>query len=111
MFYLFLACNIEAETTADSTYLDTATLVHCEEPSYQEWTEGFLMGKCQSCHAVHSPNRYGAPENVFFDSEEASIYWLSSIERTVLNAETMPPSGGVTEEEKELLRRWIECDK
>ena len=92
---------------------DSASENHilCEDPPlYEEWTEGFLRGKCQPCHAVNSPNRYGAPENVYFDSEAASLFWIDAIERTTLSAESMPPSGGVTADEKELLQRWIECN-
>lgn len=103
--FLLMSCQPEI---ADSG-APVAALICDNPPSYEEWTEGFLKGKCQPCHAANSPNRYGAPENIFFDSEEASLYWISSIERTTLERETMPPSGGVTEDEKELLRRWIDC--
>ena len=101
IFFLVLACQ---------TVTDTADIPYCEEPPlYTDWTEGFLKGKCQPCHGINSPNRYGAPANVYFDSEEASLYWIDAIERSVLESESMPPNGGVTEDDKALLRLWLDC--
>ena len=102
IWFLFVACKSILE--------DSAIPIQCDDPpKYEDWTEGFLKGKCQSCHALNTPNRYGAPENVYFDTEEASLFWIDSIEHTVLHNETMPPEGGVTEEEKSLLMRWLDC--
>ena len=78
-------------------------------PSYEDWAYGFFRGKCQSCHASSAPERYGAPEEVTFDNYEQIQQWLPAIEQSVLENETMPPSGGVTEEEKILLTHWLAC--
>ena len=103
IWFLFLSCQPAANDSAEIPQ-------DCADPSYEEWTEGFLRGKCQPCHAIASPNRYGAPPNVYFDTKEASLFWAESIRRTTLDEESMPPSGGVTEDEKELLRRWLDCN-
>ena len=105
MYFVLWSC------AANDLVKDTGT-VNCSSadvPSYQEWTNGFLLSKCQPCHASTTPNRYGAPEQVTFDSYEQVEPWLESIARTVLEEETMPPSGGVTNEERDLLDLWLSC--
>ena len=86
------------------------TAVDCDEaPTYDNWAQGFLQSKCQSCHYSNSPNRYGSPNYVSFDDESMTEEWLQDIKRTVLEQQSMPPSGGVTEEEMVLLHQWLEC--
>lgn len=80
-----------------------------EGPDYEGFTEGFLLSKCQPCHASNAPNRYGAPESVHFDNRAAAVKQAEAIRRVVLEAESMPPSGGVTEEERILLEDWLSC--
>ena len=104
MFFLLWAC-------ASGKANDTSSIVctSSDVPSYQEWTNGFLLSKCQPCHASTTTNRYGAPEQVTFDTYEQVDTWIESIARTVLEEETMPPSGGVTDEERALLELWLDC--
>ena len=105
LFWLLGCQNTEKDTAS----ITTITYI-CEEPfEFADWTQGFLDGKCQPCHGYYSPNRYGAPDNVWFDTEEASVFWKEAIRRTVLETETMPPSGGVNDDEKALLTRWLNC--
>ena len=95
------------ETEEEQLVVDTG---HCEDaPTYEEWALGFFRGKCQACHASQVAERYGAPEAVSFDTYQEIMSWLPSIEHSVLQAGSMPPSGGVTEEEAELLQQWIAC--
>ena len=102
-FFLF-GCSSSQEDSA----------LECDSestPIYSDWVEGFLSSKCQSCHASTSANRYGAPEDIYFDTEEAALYWLEDIERTVIQTPSMPPSAGVRDEELLLLQQWIDCHK
>ena len=100
MIWLFLAiaCGT-ANGSADCT----------DGPSYEGFTEGFLLGKCQPCHGSDTPNRFGAPESVHFDTRQKAMEQADAIRRTVLEAESMPPSGGVTEDERVLLEAWLDC--
>jgi uncharacterized membrane protein len=82
-----------------------------DAPTYSSWAEGFLIGKCQPCHASTAPNRFGAPESVVFDDRSDALRQLSAIKSTVLERGTMPPSGGVTDNERLLLEAWLECPK
>ena len=84
--------------------------IDCRQPpTYDNWMKGFLEGKCQSCHASTAPNRHGAPTDVFFDTEEAANEWRERIYITIFEEESMPPSGGVTLDERVLLEQWLEC--
>lgn len=78
-------------------------------PTYQSWTEGFLIGKCQSCHHSESSNRHGAPEPVHFDSYQDTLQWKERIEATILEERSMPPNGGITDDERILLQQWLDC--
>ena len=82
----------------------------CESvPSYEDWTQGFLKSKCQSCHSTQTLYRYNAPENIFFDDYEDALEHIEAIRSSVLERETMPPGGGLSEDEKILLEQWLEC--
>ncbi len=97
--WLGLGCGAGKDTGIDCT----------NPPTYTTWTQGFLDGKCQSCHATTAENRHGAPPNVAFDTETMTNEWKDRIEATILNKESMPPSGGITLEERILLEQWLEC--
>lgn len=83
----------------------------CAQPTvtWDSFGQGFLITHCQGCHASTSPQRYGAPEGIYFDTHEQAEALQSAIERTVLTAETMPPAGGLNDEERELLGEWLAC--
>ena len=97
---MLLACGSGKDTGIDCS----------APPTYNSWAQGFLNGKCQSCHASTSPNRHGAPPNVYFDNEAAALAWKERIYVTIFEEGSMPPSGGVTMEEVVLLEQWIECE-
>ena len=71
-------------------------------------SQRFLLGKCQPCHGSDTPTD-GAPESVHFDTRQKAMEQADAIRRTVLEAESMPPSGGVTEDERVLLEAWLDC--
>ena len=100
MILLLLACLSGESDTA----IDCSTA-----PTYSAWTKGFLSSKCQACHAQTAPDRYGAPDAIFFDSYEATVERIELLRSSVLDRETMPPAGGVTDDEKFLLQRWLDC--
>lgn len=85
--------------------------VDCDSvPTYANWAQGFLNGKCQSCHHSENTNRHGAPADIYFDTHEDTIRWLYRIEATIFQEGSMPPNGGVNTEELELLRQWLNCE-
>ena len=68
-----------------------------------------MSAHCQGCHASTSLYRYGAPENVHFDTESAALDWIDRIEIRVLEEQTMPPAGGLLPDELTLFEIWIRC--
>lgn len=77
------------------------------EVTWDNWGRSFVTTHCQGCHADDTAERYGAPESVSFDSEADALSRAAAIYRAVLREETMPPSGGLTEDERYLLDQWL----
>lgn len=84
----------------------------CDQPTvtWQSFGQSFLITHCQGCHASTSPQRYGAPEGISFDTREQAAALQSSIERTVLEQVSMPPAGGLNDDERALLEQWLACE-
>jgi hypothetical protein len=79
--------------------------------TWDNYGEGFFVGYCQTCHAEGSPNRHDAPEAVTFGTEADARRWAGAIRAAVLaDPPTMPPGGGLTEGELDLLDAFLACD-
>lgn len=85
----------------------------CEDAPVVTWDsfgQDFLRQNCQSCHASTSPERNGAPEDVTFDTEEDAWTWADRIlERSTPDPPTMPPRGGLEEDDQRRLEVWLRC--
>lgn len=116
MLLLGLAC---ADPAADDTAPagdppDTATRADaCDAAPTVTWAtfgEGFLTGSCQPCHASTAPNRYGAPEDVVFDTvTDAWAHADGIVGRAGAEPPTMPPMGGTDSDDRQRLRWWLSC--
>lgn len=78
-------------------------------PTWANFGEGFFQSYCQPCHAADSPNRFGAPEGTAFGSEAEVIALEARIRARVLEEGTMPPGGGVLEEDLVALAGYLAC--
>lgn len=78
--------------------------------TYDNFGAGFLTESCLACHASTAPDRHGAPEDVVFDTEE-QVWALSDRILAVATGDdpTMPPEGGVTDEDRARLEVWLRC--
>ena len=97
MMWLLFACAPSEEVIAE-----------CSPLYYENFGRGFLTEHCQGCHAQGAIDREGAPENVYFDNEEAVLLWKESMIRTI-EGQTMPPAGGIVEEERSAALEWLSC--
>ena len=88
----------------DEEFCDTAPSV-----TWNNWTNSLFITHCQGCHAQSSPDRYGAPENIHFDDESATIELADRVWIRVIEEETMPPAGGILEDDLYLLEIWLRC--
>jgi hypothetical protein len=84
----------------------------CEEGYDLSWSnfgQGFFLTYCNSCHSEASPNRFGAPEGVDFDTETQALAWRDRLEIVVLEEESMPLGGGVFTDDLYLFEIYLEC--
>ena len=95
----------------DKIAIDTAGA--CSDVPTVTWNNfghGFVLENCQGCHASTAPNRYSAPEEVYFDTVEDVWFWSERVlVRSAGDDPTMPPNGGVQAEERTKLEWWLVC--
>ncbi len=78
--------------------------------TWNSWGRGFLTESCQGCHASTATNRYGAPEEVVFDTVDDAWAWSDRIlARAAGENPSMPPAGGVTDDDRTRLSWWLAC--
>ena len=100
---LLLAC---AGTPADTAPAgcDTGPGV-----TWESFGEGFFLTYCRSCHSVAAPDRGGAPVALDFDTNLQVAEHADRVRVRVLEEGTMPVGGGVAEDDRALLARYLEC--
>jgi uncharacterized membrane protein len=100
---VLLACT--GGETADSGACADAPVV-----TWETFGHGFVTENCQSCHASTTLDRHGAPESMVFDTVDD--VWANA-DRVLVRAgaepPTMPPEGGTTADDRELLQTWLTC--
>ena len=80
--------------------------------TYESFGRGFLIENCQSCHASTTLDRNGAPFDVVFDEREQVEEYLDDIYRVILSENaSMPPNGGITEDDLLFLSQWLICSE
>lgn len=87
--------------------------------TWESWGKGFVDTHCVGCHSAIIPpaQRRDAPAGVDFDTYRGVILWAERIEERTLtgaregldSAELMPPGGGPTDEELDMLEEWLHC--
>jgi uncharacterized membrane protein len=102
VIWLLLACTAPVDSASD-------TGCGPNVPTWTGWTQGFVTGQCQSCHATTSPDRHGAPAAFTFDTLDQALDHADAVRASVLTDRTMPPAGGVSDDELVLLERWLDC--
>ena len=111
---LLLAALLLTGCAKDSSSDTAAKVSVCDEVdgpvTWDNFGRGFTTQYCQSCHSADSVDRKDAPDTIVFDSED-DVWALR--DRVLLRAggaiPTMPPQGGVSEDERVLLEVWLTC--
>lgn len=97
------ACGTEDDTAADACA--DAPLV-----TWENFGEALLVEHCQPCHASTAVERFGAPEEVSFDTEADVIEHRERILAVATGESwTMPPVVEIGETDRELLWIWLTC--
>lgn len=81
--------------------------------TYENFGQSFLGRYCNGCHGSTIPDslRNDAPGHVNLDHYEGVLRWAYEIEeQAAVEEPTMPPGGGTTPLERQLLREWLTCE-
>lgn len=98
------------KTTEDDTGSPPGACDDAPVVTWNNFGQGFLIENCQSCHASTSPNRHDAPEAVVFDTLADVKAQKDRIQARALGEDpTMPPEGGVSDDDRALLQIWLDC--
>ena len=103
MLLLAAGCQPAPDDTADPGCVDAPQV------TWESWGQGFLTTYCTSCHSVTSPSRYDAPVGVNFDTLDEVRTYAGAIRSAVVDKETMPVGGGITDDDRELLEVFLDC--
>ncbi len=106
---LVLACNGSDGSSNDDTASVDPACVDLPNVTWENWAQGFFITYCTACHSESSPDRYGAPEGLDFDTEDQVRTLEGLVRSTVLEDGSMPYGGGVYEEDLELLEIYLDC--
>ena len=105
------ACGNDRQTDPPDVQCETTFV------DYATFGRPFLLDWCTGCHSSTLPPmmRQGSPPDVNFDDHAAAMQWRDRIRVRAVHGDdgelpTMPPAGGPSEEERQLLAEWIECD-
>ena len=107
--------TVTPDTAAQTDTADTAEPApdFCDDAPLLTWNnfgQGFIREACQGCHATDVPDRYGAPEDVVFDTVE--VTWAQAdrvLARATGDFPSMPPLGGTHESDRVKLEYWLVC--
>jgi uncharacterized membrane protein len=94
---------------------DSATLACNDWVTWDSFAHSFFLNWCTSCHSsslTSLEDREQAPLAMNFDSYAGVAEYSVQIEYRAVTAEPeflMPPIGGPTVEEREMLGLWIQC--
>lgn len=98
---LVAACAQAPDSAVDSA--------NCElNVTWQNGADGFFRSYCRSCHSSTTADRHEAPVGIDFDSE-AQVRSLQSSILPTIEYRTMPPGGGLTDDDVTLIREWLVC--
>ena len=107
-----LACG-SMDDDGDDAYTDTGVPAWCDDAPVLTWNnfgQGFVTEHCQACHASTAEERNGAPSDVVFDTREETLARADQLLARAAGADaTMPPRGGVSDDDKEMLEIWLQC--
>ena len=90
-------------------WLIACSVENCEDaPRYEEWTEGFFLSRCMPCHSQDAHEHFGAPY-IELGDHQVVLDNIDMIRKSVVEDARMPPAGGLTAEEKDLIESWFMC--
>lgn len=123
--FILVGLTLTIACAGDSASVDTAattssvsgttgeTADPCDGVPLVNWDtfgSAFMTHECQVCHGSGVVERFGAPEEVIFDTVEE--VWARAeriLARATGEKSTMPPNGGTFEDDQTKLEWWLKC--
>ena len=108
-----VACGVDK---SDSAGVDGPDCSRTPALTWDNFGKGHMDKHCNGCHSVLIPEyqRQGAPGGVDFNTYGDVLEWHDRIiargTRDVLDEPTMPPGGGPSDLELQMLLEWLECE-
>jgi hypothetical protein len=80
-----------------------------ETVTYTEHIRPLLEDNCTGCHAstLQGADRNGAPTGIDFDTYANATQWAEQGNARI-QAGSMPPSGGLTSNDRALFQKWVD---
>ena len=94
------ACGADTDRTCAQSFL-----------RYDNFGAPFIVNWCRACHSADTPPdmRQQAPADVNFDTLSEVRRWSLEIRITAGQGSSMPPAGGPSAEERQMLVEWLGC--
>jgi uncharacterized membrane protein len=94
------ACGADTDRTCAQSFL-----------RYDNFGSPFIVNWCRACHSAGTPPdmRQQAPADVNFDNLSEIRNWSLEIRLTAGQGSSMPPAGGPSAEERQMLVEWLRC--
>jgi uncharacterized membrane protein len=91
---------------------DVDTACATSDLTYETFGAPFVTTWCRGCHSREQDPlmRQHAPEGVDFDTRADVVRFTDAIRERAGTGRTMPPAGGPSSEERELLVEWLGCN-
>lgn len=102
-----LGCNSEGGDSAEADPCERTPAL-----SYDNFGHSLMDQQCAGCHSSLMPEgqRGGAPLGVDLDTYAGVLQWVERVEVRATGPEpTMPPGGGLSDEESAHLVEWLDC--
>ena len=80
--------------------------------TWENFGEGSLGLHCNGCHSslLRPDQRNGAPVDIDFDTWQGTLDWARRIHIRTIVEESMPPGGGPSPAEREMIEEWLQCE-
>ena len=78
---------------------------------YDNFGSPFIVDWCRACHSADTPPdmRQQAPADINFDNRSEVRRWSLQIRLTAGEGSSMPPAGGPSPEDRQMLVEWLGC--
>ncbi len=109
---VFACAGVTACEDPEPGDAETDGMVEAALVNYANFGDAFLRNWCRGCHAstLSDEARSGAPAGIDFETLDDARMWADRIEARALGSEaSMPPAGGPSAEELELLEAWLDA--